>query len=184
MKKSFLFSSIVSGLLVVNCSSTNNNSQQNSNIDNNKKHQVSDDFMNKYKKIMFDFEKSHNLNTKIGKKFRKGMLNEDKYEETANNLYSYLMNVSSNKMPENCMLNTIKSGLNEIYLCHDKLLKQISKKYPNIVNDNEHYGLNFNATGFWNQETEQCGKLVLDKCLVSYNDKKYILGKNGKVIIE
>ena len=148
------------------------------NVNNVEKVKVPNEFLVKYRQIVSDFNKNHKLNTKIDKKFKEGMLNEDKFDDTASSLYSYF---KSFDMTEDCMLNAVKSGLNQIYDCHSKLLKQMIKIYPNILK--EHYGLYYNAGNFWNKEKKECKDVVLEKCSIIYNEKEHVLDKNGKMNI-
>ena len=94
-------------------------------------------------------------------------------------IYSFSKEVG---LDEKCIFNNFEKGLEQVYRCHDSLLKHIKKKHPEILKS--HYNLNYKTNRFWNDKTKTCDKeLTMEECNVYYKGETYYLNKNGKIYL-
>lgn len=133
-----------------------------------------DDFVKQYNKIVNDFKEKYKLNTKFDKKFKK--LLKDQEINNVDNLYLFAVVM---KMPDECALKSLKSGLEQIYLNNDKLLKEIIKKHPKILE--EKCESSFKTNHFWNKKTQECKDLVIEEQYIKYKGEQYSIDVNGKI---
>jgi hypothetical protein len=83
------------------------------------------------------------------------------------------------KMPDECALKSLKSGLEQIYLNNDKLLKEIVKQYPKVLE--EKCESSFKTNNFWNKKTQECKDLIITEQYIKYKGKKFAIDASGKI---